>query len=181
MMSLIRCNFHRYPKLNWSRVILLFGPSGWCVLSCQKQFSVSVCLPLTAFTCICCHYTVFLFWQLYKARAGSVFHLPVYVLFWSLEKCYPEGLLDRKAFCCFSFSLTQLLLTPPSSSHSLISLHLTLTFFSPYFCVSHIFSHLLSLFHITRLFLTSVCPHKSHWCPVVFFFSLSLSLSFKHI
>lgn len=95
------------------------------------------------------------------ARAGLLFQLPVYVLFWSLEKCYPEGLLALDGKIClpfFSFCNS----TPP---HTLVFFplpHLAASHshFLSYFFVSHIFSHLLSLFHITRLFLTSVCLHK---------------------
>lgn len=113
------------------------------------------------------------------ARAGLLFQLPVYVLFWSLEKCYPEGLLalDGKICLLLFFSFLQLnssshpclLPTPPSRCISLSLSFLLL-------CLSHFLSPALSFPHRSSLSHISLSSQISLVTCCFCFFSRFLSL-----
>lgn len=94
--------------------------------------------------------------------------LPVYVLFWSLEKCHPEGLLELDGMVCLLpvFSSLQLnsstcpcLVPTPTLSACFISL-------SPSSLLSCL-SHFLSLQFFLLLSHISLPSHFQRW-PVLF-------------
>ena len=142
----------------------------------QKLFIINYSIYSLHF--VCRLYTVALFWRLCTDGAGLVFQLPVYILFWRQEKCYPEGSLAPEGLVCLLPVFCSLQLNsstrPCLVPAPLITPHLTHTF--PLTSLSLAFSLspalALSFFsHLPLLFLTSACSH----IPVgdlLFFFCL---------
>lgn len=155
------------------------------ICCCRLKFIAS-----ETFTCACCLRSL----QLCVARAGSVFQPPVYVLFWGLEKCYPEGLLEFDGVVCLLPSFSFYNSTPPHVlvsfplplSSCCISLSLSLFFVSYTLFLSRALSqaHLFALSLTSGYILTShiffpaplaLTPQWLRWCLLTSTYSCLLS------